>query len=162
MRRIPSSFVAALVGLAVAGSVVPTNAQNGAPESEISLGSVALNVADIPRVEKFYTEVFGLVRTFQYPPQGEPIEIGLGRPDRPGGMGLLLAHFNDDPLPEGKTTYGRIIINSSDARGLAERAVAAGAKMLRDVGPPGGPVILFLSDLDGYEFELYQPTPGGE
>ena len=162
MRRIPSSLVAALVGLAVAGSAVTANAQAGAPESEISLGSVALNVADIARAEKFYSEVLGLVRTFQYPPQGDPIEVGLGRPDQRGGMGLLLAHFNDDPLPEGKTTYGRIIINSSDARGLAERAVAAGAKMLRDVGPPGGPVILFLSDLDGYEFELYQPAPGRE
>ena len=162
MRRIHSSFVAALVGLAVAGSAFTAHAQDGAPPSEISFGSVALNVADIPRAEKFYSEVFGLVRTFQYPPEGEPIEIGLGRPDQPGGMGLLLAHFNDDPLPEGKRAYGRIIINTSDARGLAERAVAAGAKMLRDLGPPGGPVILFLSDLDGYEFELYQPAPGGE
>ena len=59
-------------------------------------------------------------------------------------MGVLLAHFNDDPLPKGKSAYGRIIINSGDARGLAERAVAAGAKMLRDVGPPGGPVILLV------------------
>jgi predicted enzyme related to lactoylglutathione lyase len=158
MRRIPSLLAAALVGITVGVSAVAAEAQT----STISLGSVALNVADIARAEKFYSEVFGLVRTFQYPPQGDPIEIGLGRPDQPGGMGLLLAHFNDDPLPAGKSTYGRIIINSSDARGLAERAVAAGAKMLRDVGQPGGPVILFLSDLDGYEFELYQPAPGGE
>ena len=160
--RIPSTLVAALIGLAVAGSAFTATAQDGAPASEISFSSVALNVADIPRAEKFYTEVFGMVRTFQYPPEGEPIEIGLGLAGQPGGMGLLLAHFNDDPLPEEKAAYGRIIIFTSDARGLAERAVAAGAKMLRDVGPPDGPVILFLSDLDGYEFELYQPAPGGE
>jgi hypothetical protein len=55
------------------------------------------------------------------------------------------------------------VINSDDARGLAERAIAAGATMLRDLGPPNGPVILFLSDLDGYEFELYQaPAGNGE
>jgi len=160
--RIPSKLVAALIGFAVAGSASTAAAQDGAPASEISFSSVALNVADIPRAEKFYTEVFGLVRTFQFPPEGEPIEIGLGRPDQPGGMGLLLAHFNDDPLPEEKAAYGRIIITTSDARGLAERAVAAGAKMLRDISPPDGPVLLFLSDLDGYEFELYQPAPGGE
>lgn len=160
--RVHSSFVAAVVGLAVAGSAFTANAQSGAPAPEISFASVALNVADIPRAEKFYTEVFGLVRTFQFPPEGEPIEIGLGRPDQPGGMGLLLAHFSDDPLPEGKSAYGRIIITTNDARGLAERAVAAGAKMLRDLGPPGGPVLLFLSDLDGYEFELYQPAPDGD
>ena len=159
MRRIPSPLAVALLGLAVAASTVMAEAQT----NEISLGSVALNVVDIPRAEKFYSETFGLVRTFQYPPEGDdPIEIGLGRPGQPGGMGLLLVHLNDDPLPEGKSAYGRIIINSSDARALAEKAVAAGAKMLRDLGQPGGPVILFLSDLDGYEFELYQPAPGGE
>ncbi|MEE2963081.1 MAG: VOC family protein [Acidobacteriota bacterium] len=159
MRRIPSPLAVVLVGLAVGVSAVMAEAQT----NEISLGSVALNVADIPRAEKFYSETFGLVRTFQYPPEGDdPFEIGLGRPGQPGGMGLLLVHLNDDPLPEDKSAYGRIIINSSDARALAEKAVAAGAKMLRDLGQPGGPVILFLCDLDGYEFELYQPAPGGE
>lgn len=162
MRRLRTSFVAAVAGLAVAGSAFTATAQDSAPTAEISFSSVGLNVADIPRAEKFYSEVFGMVRTFQYPPEGEPIEIGLGLAGQPGGMGLLLAHFSDDPLPEEKAAYGRIIITTSDARGLAERAVAAGAKMLRDVGPPNGPVILFLSDLDGYEFELYEPAPGGE
>ena len=83
MRRIHSSFVAALVGLAVAGSAFTANAQSEAPASEISFASVALNVADIPRAEKFYSEVFGLVRTFQFPPAGEPIEIGPAA--RPAG-----------------------------------------------------------------------------
>ena len=106
MCRMPSPLAVALVGLAVAVSTVTAEAQT----NEISLGSVALNVADIAYAEKFYSETFGLVRTFQYPPEGDdPIEVGLGRP-----------------------------------------------------GQPGGPVILFLSDLDGYEFELYQPAPGGE
>jgi hypothetical protein len=54
------------------------------------------------------------------------------------------------------------IINSTDARALAERTVAARAKMLKDVGQPGGPVLLFLSDPDGYEFELGQLASGGE
>ena len=131
----------------------------GKPQMSVGLSAVGINVADIARAEKFYSEVFGLERTFQYPPQGDPTEIGLGRPG--GGMGLLLARLTDDPLPDGKSAYGRIVINSDDARGLAERAIAAGAKMLRDLGTPNGPVILLLSDLDGYEFELYQ-APAGE
>lgn len=159
MRRLTLSLAAVLFALVVAGSAAPAEAQTDG----ISLGSVALNVADIERAETFYTEVFGLVRTFQFPPDGNNlIEIGLGRPDQPGGMGLLLARFNDDPLPEGKSAYGRIIINSTDARALADRAVEAGAKMLRDLTSPGGPILLFLSDLDGYEFEIYQPAPAGQ
>ena len=42
---------------------------------------------------------------------------------------------------------------------LADRAIAAGAKMNRDLTSPGGPILLFLNDLDGYEFEIYQPPP---
>ena len=119
---------------------------------------VGINVADVARAEKFYTEVFGLRRTFQFPPQGEPMEVGLSLPG--GGMTLLLAHLTDDPLPKGKSAYGRIVINTDDARALADRAIAAGSKLLRDLGQPGGPTILFMSDLDGYEFELYQAPPG--
>ena len=131
----------------------------GKPQMPVGLSAVGINVADIARAEKFYSEVFGLERTFQYPPQGDPTEIGLGRPG--GGMGLLLARLTDDPLPDGTSAYGRIVINSDDARGLAERAIAAGAKMLRDLGTPNGLVILFLFNLDGYKFELYQ-APAGE
>ena len=158
MRRITLLLTAALASLVLIG--VP--AQAVAQTDGITLGAVALNVADIPRAERFYTEVFGLVRTFQFPPDGEDkdlIEIGLGRPDQPGGMGLLLARLNDDPLPEEKNRYGRIVINSTDARALAARAVEAGATMLRDLTSPGGPILLFLSDLDGFEFEIYQPPP---
>ena len=157
MRRLSVSFAAVLAALVIGGPAAPARAQTG----EISLGRVALNVADIARAERFYTEVFGLVRTFQFPPDGDdPIEIGLGRPDQRAGMGLLLAHFNDDPLPAGRTAYGRIVIMTDDARGLADRAVARGAKMLRDSSAPNGPIILFLSDVDGYEFELYQAPAG--
>ena len=53
-------------------------------ESEMRpvLMGVALNVADIERSEKYYSEIFNLRRTFQYSPSGGPvIEIGLGNKD---------------------------------------------------------------------------------
>ena len=163
MHRTRNSFVAAFIGVLVAISAPVVEAQSSAdaPSMAITFGSVGINVADIAQAEKFYTDVFGLVRTFQFPPEGDPIEVGLGRPEG-GGMGLLLARLDDRPLPEGKSRYGRIVIMTDDARALADRAIAHGSMLLRDLGSPGGPVILFMSDLDGYEFELYQAPPGGE
>jgi catechol 2,3-dioxygenase-like lactoylglutathione lyase family enzyme len=160
MRRISFSLVLAFLGFVVGLSAQTVQAQTSAdkPSMEIGFMGVGINVADVARAEKFYTEVFGLVRTFQFPPEGTPMEVGLARPG--GGITLLLAHLSDDPLPQGKSAYGRIVINTDDARALADRAIAHGSKLLRDLGSPGGPVILFMSDPDGYEFELYQAPSG--
>ena len=117
---------------------------------------MAINVADLERSEKYYADVLGFTRAWQYPPDSDdPIEIGLVAPG--GGAGLALAHLNDDPLPEGKGRYGRIIVNTANAKALAKRAEAAGSK-LRHVTIPGEnpPTIIFFRDPDGYEIELYQ------
>ena len=89
--------------------------------------------------------------------QGEPIEVFLQRPGSSGGASLILAHVNDDPLPEGKSRYGRIIVNTPEAKVIEKRAQAAGAKA-REIKIPGDnpPVIIFFNDPDGYEIELYQ------
>ena len=128
----------------------------GDEKSDAALGLVAINVADLERSEKYYAEVLGFTRAWQYPPDSDdPIEIGLVAPG--GGAGLALAHLNDDPLPEGKGRYGRIIVNTANAKALAKRAEAAGSKT-RFVTIPGDnpPTIVFFNDPDGYEIELYQ------
>ena len=125
-------------------------------KSDAELGLVAINVADLERSEKYYAEVLGFTRAWQYPPDSdEPIEIGLVAPG--GGAGLALAHLNDDPLPEGKGRYGRIIVNTANAKALAKRAEAAGST-LRHVTIPGEnpPTIIFFRDPAGYEIELFQ------
>ncbi len=162
MRRIPCTLVILLAGLVVGLSALTAEAQAPAPASSIDLSftGVGINVADLARAEKFYTEVFGLQRVFRFPPEGELMEVGLARPGQSGGM-ILLAHLNDDPLPDGKSSYGRIVLATSDAEAVAKRAAAAGST-LRNLGAPGGPVIIFLTDPDGYEVELYQAAPGGE
>ena len=98
----------------------------GDDNSDAELGLVAINVADLERSETYYAEVLGFTRAWQYPPDSDdPIEIGLVAPG--GGAGLALAHLNDDPLPEGKGRYGRIIVNTANAKALAKRAEAAGS-----------------------------------
>lgn len=128
----------------------------GDGKSDAALGLVAINVADLERSEKYYAEVLGFTRAWQYPPDSDdPIEIGLVAPG--GGAGLALAHLSDDPLPEGKGRYGRIIVNTTNAKALAKRAEAAGST-LRHVTISGDnpPTIIFFRDPDGYEIELYQ------
>ena len=160
MHRIPFALAVALAGL----FSVTAEAQAPVAKPKLSAGfiGVGINVSDLARSEKFYTEVFGLERTFRFPPEGDLLEVGLAFPDQPGGMTLLLARLNDDPLPEGKSSYGRIVFNTDDARALADRMIAAGSTLLSDVGPPGGPVILFLSDPDGYQVELFQAPPSDQ
>ena len=129
-------------------------------KSDAALAHVAINVADLDRSEKYYRDVLGFARAWQYPPDSEtPIELGLAAPG--GGAGLVLARLNDDPLPEGKGRYGRIIVNTTNAKTLAAKAEAAGSKT-RFVTIPGDnpPTIVFFRDPDGYEIELYQvPSP---
>ena len=143
----------ALAALAFATS--PLGADDG--KSDAALAQVAINVADLGRSERYYRDVLGFTRAWQYPPDSEnPIEIGLAAPG--GGAGLVLAHLNDDPLPEGKGKYGRIIVNTANAKKLAAKAEAAGSEP-RFVTIPGDnpPTIVFFRDPDGYEIELYQP-----
>jgi catechol 2,3-dioxygenase-like lactoylglutathione lyase family enzyme len=156
MLRIPFSLTAVLVVVALSVSAVAAEAQSAdaSSEPEITMSSVALNVTDIATSEKFYNEVFGLERTFEFESQGNLIEIGLGRPG--GGMGFLLAHFNDDPLPEGRTAYGRIVVNVSDAKAVAKRATDRGSTISQDMVIGNGAHLIFFDDPDGYEIELYE------
>ena len=138
-------------------------ADDGKPDdakSDAALARVAINVADLDRSEKYYRDVLGFARVWQYPPDSEnPIEIGLAAPG--GGAGLVLARLDDDPLPEGRGRYGRIIVDTANAEKLAAQAEAAGSKP-RFVTIPGDspPTIVFFRDPDGYEIELYQaPSP---
>ena len=130
------------------------------PVPDISVLGVGFNVADLAASEQFYIDVFGLHRVFRFPPEGDLLEVGLAHPGQTGAT-VILAHFNDDPLPEDKSAYGRLILSTQDARVVAKRASERGST-LRDVGTPGptNPVIIFLDDPDGYQIELYQAPAG--
>ena len=102
---------------------VASSAADGAEPSDISVMGVGYNVADLARSEKFYIEVFGLQRVFRFPPEGDLLEVGLARPGQ-DGMSVILAHFNDDPLPDDKSGYGRLVLSVQDAQAIAKRAVS--------------------------------------
>ncbi|MCY4013582.1 MAG: VOC family protein [Gammaproteobacteria bacterium] len=157
-------FLNVLTVAALAVAPAPLAADD--EKSDAALSQVAINVEDLDRSEKYYRDVLGFVRVWQYPPESEtPIEIGLAAPG--GGAGLVLARVNDDPLPEGKGRYGRIIVNTANAKALAAKADAYRKRSGEGSEPrfitiPGDspPTIVFFRDPDGYEIELYQaPSP---
>ena len=159
--------VFAVVLLASLLGITASAASAQAPAaSDITLSAVALNVFDLARSEKFYIDVLGLERTFRYPAEGKLLEVGLSRPGSKlaassanvGQMTVILAHFNDDPLPEGKARYGRIVVVTGDAQAVAKRATDAGGQARTLSATPGGSVVIFVTDLDGYQIELYQPA----
>ena len=161
-KRLLQVLAVAVLGLA---TTLSAEEEAGKAASDASLAQVAINVADLDRSEKYYRDVLGFTRVWQYPPQSEtPIEIGLAAPG--GGAGLVLAHLNDEPLPEGKGRYGRIIVNTANAKALAAKADAyrkrsgAGSEP-RFITIPGDnpPTLVFFRDPDGYEIELYQAPP---
>jgi catechol 2,3-dioxygenase-like lactoylglutathione lyase family enzyme len=155
-RKLISTIVALVV---VVFSGTGAVADDGAAP-DISVLGVGFNVVDLAASEKFYIDVFGLHRTFRFPPEGDLLEVGLARPGQTGAT-VILAHFNDDPLPEDKSAYGRLIFSTQDADAVAKRASDRGST-LRNVGTPGpaNPVIIFLDDPDGYQIELYQAPAG--
>ena len=157
MLRRSVLFVAAVVAIVGVFPCTPVRAQAPAT-NDVTLSAVALNVADLARSEKFYIDVLGLERTFRFPPDGKLLEVGLSRPGQKGQMSVILAHFNDDPLPEGKERYGRIVVVTTDAKALAKRVTDAGFAARTLSAPPGGSVVIFATDPDGYQIELYQPA----
>jgi catechol 2,3-dioxygenase-like lactoylglutathione lyase family enzyme len=172
MFRIATILVAMLSVSILVLTAAPAGAQASSSAAasatpDLGLTAAALNVSDLARSEKFYIDFLGLERTFRYPPEGKLLEVGLSRPgsklaSSPAGVGqmtLILAHFNDDPLPEGKARYGRIVVVTADAQAVAKRATDAGGQT-RTLSAPqgGGPVVIFVTDPDGYQIELYQPA----
>ena len=130
--------------------------------TEMSLGMMVLNVPDLDAAEAYYTDVIGFELIFSYPAdRKEAIEIFM-QPKNSGSatsatLGLAHLPSTPSPLPVGKASYGRIIINTPNAREIAARAEKAGAT-IREVKLEGDnvPVIIFFHDLNGYEIELYQ------
>lgn len=150
----------ALLSLFVFTGVAPVVAEEA---TEMSLGMVILNVPDLDAAEAYYTDVIGFETRSSYPADRKiAFEIFM-QPKNSGSatsaqLGLAQAPDTPLPLPEGKSSYGRILIYTPNAREIAARAEKAGAtiretKLDRD----NAPIILFFHDLNGYEIELFQP-----
>ena len=127
--------------------------------AELRLAGVGINVSDIERSARFYTEVIGLRRAMRAPATGEMRELVLTANGQMGGTILVLAKLDGQPLTPGREGFGRVITNPPDVEAVARRAEAAGFKVTRLPHQPGGPVVAFVEDPDGYRVELYQTAP---
>jgi catechol 2,3-dioxygenase-like lactoylglutathione lyase family enzyme len=124
-----------------------------------SVKGAGLNVADIEKSTRFYTEVFGLKIVRQIPsgPIKDATEVVLsanGVFDLKDTSLLVLFHLANQSLPEGRTAFGRILSITSNADAVASRARAAGYAAIKSAKEAS---VTMITDPDGYQIELIQP-----
>ena len=124
--------------------------------SGTSIGNIAIRVSDLDRSERFYVDVLGLEVTARIdaPQVREVIVGGAG-----GGSQLMLAQDREPGAPIGPDGgMWKVFVDTDDAAGLFDRAVAAGAEA---VARPQHleqwkVTIALVRDPDGYLLELGQ------
>jgi catechol 2,3-dioxygenase-like lactoylglutathione lyase family enzyme len=124
------------------------------PAPIIKMGGVALNVTDIERSKIFYQEVLKMRVAFVAPvsDKGSEVVMSMSGKIGQGEPFIVLAHVGPAPGP-GKEGFGRVIINTTDASGIAARASKGGYKVSKIAAP--GREVYFISDPDGYQIEVY-------
>ena len=120
------------------------------------IGNVAVYVADLERAERFYVDVLGLhVRARVHAPTVE--EVILGAADGSGSALMLAFALDGAPAlpPQG---IWKVFVETTDARGLFDHAVAAGAPAVMEpteLAQYRVTIAMFL-DPDGYLVEVGQ------
>ena len=90
--------------------------------TEMSLGMMVLNVPDLDAAEAYYTDIIGFELIFSYPAdRKEAIEIFMqpkivGPQRKVQTLGFAHLPNTPSPLPEGKSSYGRIVISTPNAK----------------------------------------------
>jgi catechol 2,3-dioxygenase-like lactoylglutathione lyase family enzyme len=122
---------------------------------------MGINVANMETSIKFYTSVFGFKVAKVFPEnaaQKDGREVVLNMTGQfalndTQSTSIVLAHLNDNPLPEGRTAYGRMVMVTSDAEAITARAESLGGKVTKGRDPR----LIFVTDPDGYRIEVFQP-----
>jgi catechol 2,3-dioxygenase-like lactoylglutathione lyase family enzyme len=141
---------------AVATSTIARAAEP--PRTPITkLGGVALNVTDTERSKSFYIDVLKMKVAFVIPvgEKGSEVVMSMSGKLGQGEPFIVLAHVGPPP-GAGKEGFGRVIINTTDAAGIANRASSNGYKLSKM--PVAGREVYFISDPDGYQVEVYGAT----
>jgi lactoylglutathione lyase len=151
-------LLSAAIAFLVAVAAVPAIA---ADALLIRMGGVGLNVSDIDRSLKFYTDAVGLKVAFRLPGDGPIKEVALCvSGNMASGEPFVVLTNNGQPPAPGHETFGRVIINTPDSAALAARATRLGYSATQ-VGGGSGPnarPVYFLTDPDGYRVEVYQAS----
>ncbi len=167
------SGLALIVG-AIAGTAKSstTNAQESS--SEASVLHVAMNVTDMERTTRFYSEVFGFKAAPPIKPDNQAARIfGFPKLDiqarylRLGNLNVLIRQF-DDPkyagpkrdLPVNYPGWGDIALRVSDIEPVISATRRLGGTVYENTrtveGTPEqpGPEVIFIADPDGARVEV--------
>lgn len=109
--------------------------------------SAALIVADLAGMQKWYETVLGMVKVRDV---GANEVVMSMDPTNPNASNVVLQRGTRQP---GATSYGRLILNVTDARATAEFLQTHGVTTRAVI--PGQ--AYFFNDLEGNQIELYQP-----
>lgn len=151
-------LIAALLGFAaiVPGSVA---AQTPVPEAAPQIAGPVLIVTDLERSIRFYTEGLGLQVASRLPGKPGPGAV-LTAPGTARTPFILLRQRSPEARSAPPLALGdglsRIMIRVPDAAQAARRLKDAGYS----VPDAAGKQIFFVSDPDGYRFEIMQVTSG--
>ena len=118
-----------------------------------------LRVGDLQRSIDFYTKVLGmtLLRTSENPEYKYTLAF-VGYGNNPDHAELELTYnWGVDKYDMG-SAYGHIAISADDIYKTCDQVRAAGGNITREPGPVKGgtTVIAFITDPDGYKFELIE------
>ena len=143
--------------LAAAFALVVTGASFTATAADMPqpMGA-ALNVSDLARSQKFYTDVMGLkVGNTMHVAEGTEVILS---PD--GSMRApIVVITNFDVIKPGRETYGRLIFSMADPKPFIQKVKDMGISV-QQAGPPDGSVqVYFFHDPDGYQIEVFQAGP---
>ena len=122
----------------------------------VAIAGSAINVTDMDKEVKFYTDVVGLkvVNTMKLP-NGTETLMGTGAQ---GGPILALAQVQGMEPKSGKESYGRVILRVTDNEAMAKAVVAAGGS-IDSTAPFGKSTIYFVRDPEGFMLELLSAPP---
>ena len=118
-----------------------------------------LRVGDLEKAIKFYTEVFGMqeLRREDFPDARFSLGfVGFG-PERDHSVIELTHNWDTDDYEMGNG-YGHVAIQCDDLQATCEKVKASEGELVSEPRKmPGGPVMAFAKDPQGYMLELLGP-----
>lgn len=146
-----AALVALLSATAAAQTPIAPLAEDTKP---LRVSGLGLNVSNLERSMKFYTEVLGLQVDSKVPGKdGKIVEYLLGMTGDVRADTLIVLRQGE--IVPGATKFGRIVLVVPSGRRMAERLAVAGYPPAKIVDGTN-----VVQDPDGYTIELYQrPAP---